>query len=111
MCPCFFQAGDGIRGYKVTGVQTCALPILIVACRLDLNQRARLSTWSILMRGEVAPSAPTWNREIGRASCRERVEGSRRAGRLSEQMHSVQSAAERGATTDTDHAMRRAERN
>src|SRR5688500_10820708 len=23
----FFQAGDGIRGYKVTGVQTCALPI------------------------------------------------------------------------------------
>src|SRR5205807_7317140 len=28
--PCFFffQAEDGIRGYKVTGVQTCALPIL-----------------------------------------------------------------------------------
>src|SRR6266850_6315988 len=24
----FFQAEDGIRGYKVTGVQTCALPIL-----------------------------------------------------------------------------------
>src|SRR5256885_10573387 len=23
----FFQAEDGIRGYKVTGVQTCALPI------------------------------------------------------------------------------------
>jgi len=23
----FFQAADGIRGYKVTGVQTCALPI------------------------------------------------------------------------------------
>src|SRR5205807_6255540 len=23
----FFQAGDGIRYYKVTGVQTCALPI------------------------------------------------------------------------------------
>src|ERR1039457_4315307 len=23
----FFQAKDGIRGYKVTGVQTCALPI------------------------------------------------------------------------------------
>src|SRR5256885_5256184 len=27
----FFQAEDGIRYYKVTGVQTCALPI----CRLD----------------------------------------------------------------------------
>src|SRR5256885_10386599 len=28
-CCCFvvFQAGDGIRDYKVTGVQTCALPI------------------------------------------------------------------------------------
>ena len=26
----FFQAEDGIRDYKVTGVQTCALPILKV---------------------------------------------------------------------------------
>src|SRR5688500_20275907 len=33
----FFQAEDGIRDYKVTGVQTCALPILagdLVAGRL-----------------------------------------------------------------------------
>mgnify|MGYP000173705608 CR=1 FL=1 len=27
----FFQAEDGIRYYKVTGVQTCALPILTEA--------------------------------------------------------------------------------
>src|SRR2546426_9229468 len=27
----FFQAEDGIRDYKVTGVQTCALPIYPVA--------------------------------------------------------------------------------
>src|SRR5688500_19886834 len=27
---CFFQAEDGIRDYKVTGVQTCALPILLI---------------------------------------------------------------------------------
>src|SRR5256885_13290707 len=27
----FFQAEDGIRDYKVTGVQTCALPISTVA--------------------------------------------------------------------------------
>src|SRR3989454_12427321 len=27
-CFFFFQAEDGIRDYKVTGVQTCALPIL-----------------------------------------------------------------------------------
>src|SRR5256885_3634430 len=25
----FFQAEDGIRDYKVTGVQTCALPIFV----------------------------------------------------------------------------------
>src|SRR5256885_12345462 len=28
-CSVVFQAEDGIRDYKVTGVQTCALPILI----------------------------------------------------------------------------------
>src|SRR5256885_10855611 len=27
----FFQAEDGIRDYKVTGVQTCALPISLMA--------------------------------------------------------------------------------
>src|SRR5256885_5441471 len=27
VCFFFFQAEDGIRDYKVTGVQTCALPI------------------------------------------------------------------------------------
>src|SRR6266566_6005843 len=27
----FFQAEDGIRDYKVTGVQTCALPIYVEA--------------------------------------------------------------------------------
>src|SRR3989339_748793 len=29
-CPFFFQAEDGIRDWSVTGVQTCALPILRV---------------------------------------------------------------------------------
>src|SRR5256885_3456709 len=32
----FFQAEDGIRDYKVTGVQTCALPILEAGERVDL---------------------------------------------------------------------------
>src|SRR2546426_177970 len=31
----FFQAEDGIRDYKVTGVQTCALPIFLVRIGLD----------------------------------------------------------------------------
>src|SRR5688500_19435672 len=34
----FFQAEDGIRDYKVTGVQTCALPIS--AGQLDEARRA-----------------------------------------------------------------------
>src|SRR5690606_40258786 len=29
----FFQAEDGIRGFHVTGVQTCALPILLASMR------------------------------------------------------------------------------
>src|SRR5699024_11266344 len=28
----FFQAEDGIRDRNVTGVQTCALPILLIGC-------------------------------------------------------------------------------
>src|SRR5256885_9826218 len=31
----FFQAEDGIRDYKVTGVQTCALPILAPVADAD----------------------------------------------------------------------------
>src|SRR5256885_11092166 len=34
----FFQAEDGIRDYKVTGVQTCALPIyLAIAVNRPVN--------------------------------------------------------------------------
>src|SRR5205809_5803129 len=32
-CLCFFQAEDGVRDVAVTGVQTCALPILSGSCR------------------------------------------------------------------------------
>src|SRR2546430_13715361 len=32
----FFQAEDGIRDLTVTGVQTCALPLLIVFIAIDL---------------------------------------------------------------------------
>src|SRR5256885_8255870 len=42
----FFQAEDGIRDYKVTGVQTCALPICIIGSvrsnsRWKRNQKRR----------------------------------------------------------------------
>src|SRR5256885_12594747 len=49
----FFQAEDGIRDYKVTGVQTCALPIFhaqVIAAREGRDPRviARLfSGWAV----------------------------------------------------------------
>src|SRR2546430_5932990 len=86
----FFQAEDGIRDLTVTGVQTCALPILVRASSEDLpaarpgSQRrvcpARhghgLSPGGPVRRGrwalrEGAQDLPRG--QIGRASCRERV--------------------------------------
>src|SRR5205807_5271646 len=93
----FFQAEDGIRDYKVTGVQTCALPIWIRAMNpADLSatellagyRSGRLSpveaTQAVLNRIDELDSkvnafvlvdadrALRAAREIGRASCRER---------------------------------------
>ena len=34
----FFQAEDGIRDYKVTGVQTCALPIYNELCYFRIGR-------------------------------------------------------------------------
>src|SRR6266436_9319651 len=60
----FFQAEDGIRDVAVTGVQTCALPI----CRSGNRGRARpYRSRSLALRRSTDP-------QIGRASCRERVE-------------------------------------
>src|SRR5437867_12665583 len=57
----FFQAEDGIRDRTVTGVQTCALPICAISSEPpdDTSAEPRMS-----------PNSS----EIGRASCRERVE-------------------------------------
>src|SRR5256885_8223426 len=88
-CFFFFQAEDGIRDYKVTGVQTCALPIfganprreapvLSPTFRLPLRQRLRMRALSTgasrrgLAPMIINPSACSMP-EIGRASCRERV--------------------------------------
>ena len=42
----FFQAEDGIRDYKVTGVQTCALPIFYAWLKNHL--RSILTIYSII---------------------------------------------------------------
>src|ERR1022692_1531157 len=39
----FFQAEDGIRDYKVTGVQTCALPIWFLRIPKTLEKRTNTS--------------------------------------------------------------------
>src|ERR1022692_5108183 len=47
----FFQAEDGIRDYKVTGVQTCALPILpVLKSNACMEQEAGM--------GKVGPFSP-----------------------------------------------------
>src|SRR5262249_56514300 len=70
----FFQAEDGIRDWSVTGVQTCALPILaartavlgaIVVIDADVRRMARAS--EACRRLMSIPGV-----EIGRASCREK---------------------------------------
>src|SRR5205085_3759667 len=73
----FFQAEDVIRYLTVTGVQTCALPISLAG--QTVRHKRRLS--ALGPRGltreragfEVRDVHPT-HYEIGRASCRERVE-------------------------------------
>src|SRR5207249_5177844 len=94
----FFQAEDGIRDRNVTGVQTCALPILGVVARTssmlvrhnaktvrEIGQALRVD---FILEGSVRREADrvriaaqlietqgeTQLWEIGRASCRERVE-------------------------------------
>src|SRR5205823_8439185 len=93
----FFQAEDGIRDKLVTGVQTCALPIYHadLAADVDRNvdrllhpvdvgregrdEHAARQRWDDLAEGLAhEPLGPSDARalgvEIGRASCRERVE-------------------------------------
>src|SRR6266498_4529793 len=74
-CNCFFfffQAEDGIRDADVTGVQTCALPILVVLgpsgsgkstlCRA-INRLEPIDSGTILLDGRPLPSE---GRELAR---------------------------------------------
>src|SRR5256885_9663009 len=86
----FFQAEDGIRDYKVTGVQTCALPISpsptsSTKSLLLLRRHSADAPQSSVARAShrrrdssrqlphAALDAGVGLLEIGRASCRERV--------------------------------------
>src|SRR5256885_10076838 len=71
----FFQAEDGIRDYKVTGVQTCALPISR-SCRFgERGGKTQASREDCPLPYGGWMKLPSQARiEIGRASCRGRVE-------------------------------------
>src|SRR5258706_6470314 len=87
----FFQAEDGIRDWSVTGVQTCALPIL-TGCSSSKVSRANLVPFTKDLRQKLEKENIDLKqvqfyidqklildrnlgdqKEIGRASCRERV--------------------------------------
>src|SRR5699024_11824208 len=93
----FFQAEDGIRDRNVTGVQTCALPISMVAMPIPITELRLISfKFSFFVmpasirrcapenvmypptvppsRVRIAGKISFIGAEIGRASCRERVE-------------------------------------
>src|SRR5438046_10121712 len=75
----FFQAEDGIRYWSVTGVQTCALPILPGLRPENVNPCSSANpVWRTFTQDASEHS------EIGRASCRERVENAVRAGAVKE---------------------------
>src|SRR5262249_57943399 len=86
----FFQAEDGIRDWSVTGVQTCALPIYLVA-EADTEKRCPARHPADHIHRDAGVGGLTGARgdhdgggvealdlverhliEIGRASCRER---------------------------------------
>src|ERR1022692_4305787 len=63
----FFQAEDGIRDYKVTGVQTCALPIWLLGLCPDKQQTKR-PCWSsaIPLVGVKSESLPVVAGAVGK---------------------------------------------
>ena len=68
----FFQAEDGIRDSPVTGVQTCALPILVARLPESARDR-RVRSCNPVVETAGQTRFPGEESEIGRASCRERV--------------------------------------
>src|SRR5688500_20208784 len=91
LCIFFFQAEDGIRDYKVTGVQTCALPICETV-QLHVHERRcqpplTVGASAAIVRGRPLDlrDSSLVQRQIGRASCRERGLNSEGAESLKQQ--------------------------
>src|SRR5205807_7368417 len=68
----FFQAEDGIRGYKVTGVQTCALPI---ASTGKGAVQVLVDRYTGRSMPEMGPNM-MWNAKYGKVMMQEMMSGS-----------------------------------
>src|SRR5262249_60112039 len=64
----FFQAEDGIRDWSVTGVQTCALPILLGCARAARMSASRCSFAGVRM---ILQAIRSEERRVGK-ECRSR---------------------------------------
>src|SRR5688500_19363421 len=89
----FFQAEDGIRDYKVTGVQTCALPILRATCSWEMPRMSSTRTSRIVslpiraapgLKTEFAPYGTSAAVRIGRSEERRVGKGCRARGERDE---------------------------
>src|SRR2546430_13125991 len=64
----FFQAEDGIRDLTVTGVQTCALPIIFLLSERSMGgqPKSKASSWSSAEVGGCGRNPPKPSRETNR---------------------------------------------
>src|SRR5207302_6267165 len=67
----FFQAEDGIRDFHVTGVQTCALPILQNADAVFFDDRPETVLIRVVGRAFIHHTGRSEERRVGK-ECRSR---------------------------------------
>src|ERR1039457_497462 len=94
----FFQAEDGIRDYKVTGVQTCALPICLWASRTDYWQSATITAYAVCDATNTV-NLQVLRKQTGSISGQVVVQG---GGPLSGVVVTVNGAEYLSVTTDTN---------
>src|SRR5256885_8526045 len=79
----FFQAEDGIRDYKVTGVQTCALPISVAVLGDEDSGVGRLGGYALGLERPAAGSARLFDTVVADLPEPERLAFRRRGDRKS----------------------------
>src|SRR5256885_8449313 len=77
----FFQAEDGIRDYKVTGVQTCALPIYRISnlAQLERKTLVRIAVSVLFVLSLGCSPAPIFAQETRQRTFASAEDASRRS--------------------------------